>query len=389
MFVDFVLNGQGHGPVGEALGEVRFDPGILRPFLNSKGIPCVTINTGRMKYNDKLKRHAPIIETVPVSMLVQRGVNTQVFNAISMRRESWIEMDRAVIRAARQRLSAWRDLEGANSFGGFDGMARMTLEYDAMSDPGEAVVDMDGIVDARTDSPLFKTRSIPLPITHSDFWFSARRLAVARNGGTALDTTMAEAAGRRVAEMIEKTVIGVETGPTYGTQTVGYGAHDGTSTVYGYTNFPNRITKTNLTIPLGTNPDATVGDVISMREAAYAAGYFGPFMLYHSTGYDRWLDDDYFRAGSTAQVRTLRERIAAISGINGIRRLDYLTSGYQLILVQMTSNVARAINGMGITTVQWESQGGLRVNFKVMAIQVPQLRSDFNGNTGIVHGTTA
>jgi hypothetical protein len=55
----------------------------------------------------------------------------------------------------------------------------------------------------------------------------------------------------------------------------------------------------------------------------------------------------------------------------------------------MTSDVARAINGMDITTVQWETQGGMRVNFKVMAIQVPQIRSDFNGRTGIVHATTA
>jgi hypothetical protein len=31
----------------------------------------------------------------------------------------------------------------------------------------------------------------------------------------------------------------------------------------------------------------------------------------------------------------------------------------------------------------------MQLNFKVMAIMVPQLRSDFNGNTGIVYGATA
>jgi hypothetical protein len=45
--------------------------------------------------------------------------------------------------------------------------------------------------------------------------------------------------------------------------------------------------------------------------------------------------------------------------------------------------------GMDVTTVQWETHGGMRLNFKVMAIMVPQLRSDFNGNAGIVHGSTA
>jgi hypothetical protein len=58
---------------------------------------------------------------------------------------------------------------------------------------------------------------------------------------------MAEAAGRRVAEMVEKTLIGVETGMTYGTRSGdSTTAHTGTSTVYGYTNFPYRVTKTNL-----------------------------------------------------------------------------------------------------------------------------------------------
>jgi hypothetical protein len=42
-----------------------------------------------------------------------------------------------------------------------------------------------------------------------------------------------------------------------------------------------------------------------------------------------------------------------------------------------------------MTTVQWEEQGGLLLNFKIMAIMVPQLRADHNGNTGIVHGTSA
>ena len=42
---------------------------------------------------------------------------------------------------------------------------------------------------------------------------------------------------------------------------------------------------------------------------------------------------------------------------------------------------------IAVLPFQWEGQGGMEVNFKVMAILVPQLRDDFNGNTGIVHGT--
>jgi hypothetical protein len=117
-------------------------------------------------------------------------------------------------------------------------------------------------------------------------------------------------------------------------------------------------------------------------------GFYGPYILYQSTGYTRYLSDDYFRAGSTSAVRSLRERLMQIEGIADIRRLDYLTSGYQMILVQMDPEVAQAIDGMGITTVQWDSQGGLRHNFKVMCIQVPLLRAPNNGVAGIIHATT-
>jgi hypothetical protein len=49
---------------------------------------------------------------------------------------------------------------------------------------------------------------------------------------------------------------------------------------------------------------------------------------------------------------------------------------------------------MDITTLQWESHGGMRINFKVMAIQVPDIRAQYVGTStstrkvGIVHATT-
>ena len=382
MFVDFIQNGQGHGAVGEQLAGCRFDPGMLRPYLDSRGQKCVTINTGRVAGDGK-----PIYEKRTVAELLANGVSNPVFNATSLRKDEWIQLDSVVLRAARQRLRAWADLAAANTYGGFNGMSKTILEHETMSDPGEAIVDMDGLTEGRGDSPRYQLEGLPLPITHSDFWFSSRRLAASRNSGTPLDTTMAEAAGRRVAEMIEKTLIGVETGITYGSSTAnGYGR---ASTVYGYTNFPDRITKTDLTTPTGSNPEAVVQDILEMRDLLYAQNFFGPFMLYHSTAYDIYLDNDYFRTGGTSANQTLRERVQGIDGISGVRRLDFLTSGYVLIMVQMTADVARAVNGMDITTVQWESVGGMRLNFKVMAIQVPQLRADFAGNCGILHATTS
>jgi uncharacterized linocin/CFP29 family protein len=238
---------------------------------------------------------------------------------------------------------------------------------------------MDGLRESVADRPIFELTNLPLPIIHKDFNFSSRQVMVSRNGGSPLDTTTAELAARRVAETAEKLLLG-----TYGSYAFGGG------TIYGYTNYPSRMTKT-MTTPTGISTNATtVVEVLEMIEQAKAAFHYGPYMLYTSIKWDKFLDDDY----STAKGdNTLRDRLKAITDIQDVRTLDYLdtvpgsATDFVMVLVQMTTDVVREVMGMDITTVQWETKGGFQLNFKVMAIMVPQLRADQNGNTGIVHGT--
>lgn len=394
MFVDYILNGKGHGEFGKALGACGYEPGLMRPFVNDDGIPCVTVNTGRKITKDGKERDEK--KTYTIAQMMERGIYNSTFNAASMRKEEWQYLDKTVLTAARTRLRAWTDLAASSRVSGFDAMSHLTYEYEAMSDPGEAMVSMDGIADGRGDSPLFALSSIPLPITHSDFHSSLRKLAVSKNRGTPFNVVMAEAAGRRVAEMVERMVIGTITGPNYGTVSTGPTAHRGNSQVYGYTNFPYRITKTDLTTPTGTNPQATVDDILEMRDLLYAQGFYGPFMVYTSTDWDRVLDDDYGQiAGASygfAPSGTLRTRLKQIEGIQDIRRLDFLDGAvnpYTMIMVQMTAEVAQAIDGLPIRTVQWETRGGWQINFRTFCIQVPLLRYNYAGDTGIVHATTS
>ena len=65
------------------------------------------------------------------------------------------------------------------------------------------------------------------------------------------------------------------------------------------------------------------------------------------------------------------------------------TYPFTFIMVQMTPDVCRAVNGMDITTVQWEAVGGMRLNFKILTVSVPQLRADFYGNCGIAVATAS
>ncbi len=80
-------------------------------------------------------------------------------------------------------------------------------------------------------------------------------------------------------------------------------------------------------------------------------------------------------------------------GIQDVRRLDFWTDTTALALVNMNEETIRAVNGMEITTVRWDTVGTMMKNFRVMAIQVPNIRSQFIGTSqtsskaGIVHAT--
>jgi len=353
--MNFVLNGQGHGNVANVLMAHDFDPSVLRPYLGRDGRSYITTNSGRVDKDGK-----PIHQAV-------------VTNATaSLRKDDWIQLDTAIIKAAKPRLTAVADLRTAGlQYVIPNGLGKTVLEHEAMSDIGDATISMDGLREGISDRPHFDLVSLPLPIIHKDFQFSARQVMASRNGGSPLDTTNAELAGRRVAEEAEKLLLGEVT-------TYAFGG----GTVYGYTNRVGRLTKT-LTAPASDNHATTVAQVLDMRKKSIDAHHYGPWMLYYSPGWSVYMDEDY----STAKGdNTLRQRLASIDGIQGVKQADYL-SDTTLLLIQMTADVARMVVGMELTTVQWESHGGMQLNFKVMAILVPQLRLDFNGNTGIVHGS--
>ena len=351
--MDFILNGQGHGSVAEKLLANNMDPNCLKPWIGDDG----------RAYINKVVENGKVI-----AMPVQNVTAT-------LRKDDWKQMDEAVIRASKAPMRVFGDLRAAGlTYTIPNGMGKTVLEYEDESDISDATMSMDGLRQGDSDRPLYDLKSLPLPIVHKDFHFSARQIMTSRNGGSPLDTTTAELAATKVAEKVEKLTLGVD--PSYSSA----GA-----TVYGYTNLPDRLTKV-ITAPTTSNQATVVAEVLAMRQQAYDAFHFGPnFILYNSPLWDQFLDTDY---SSSKGDNTLRDRLLKIDGITKVATAHHLT-GTQLILVQMSANVARAVIGMEITTVQWESHGGMQLNFKVMAILVPQLRADQNGNTGIVHGNIA
>lgn len=394
MYTDYFLDGKPYGEVAcnTLMQTALSNPGLLRPFLDRHGIPCVIARTKRMLTDNKTGRQIPEHKKFRIADLrTKRGINFEVWNATSLTKEGWEMMDARIIKAVRIPMQAWADLAADNPMTGFDGWSVATIEHQAMSDPGEARIDMDPIVAGRTDIPLLKLYSLPLPVIHADHFHTDRQISISGRKGLPVDTVMTEANTRRMGEMLERLTIGTETGLEFGTQTNAPVAHTGLSKIYGYTNFPSRITKTDLHTPSAASPEQLVEDVIEALEQMRALGFYGPYRIYHSTGYSRFFQDDYFRTGGTSANTTLEARLATIKDIESFRRLNFLTSGYQLIVVDLSGAVPRpqAVIGMPLRTVQWPSKGGLMHNYKSMFIMVPRFFSDYNGLTGLLHATTS
>ena len=364
---DYILNGMVTGDVGQILMQNGFDMNALRPWVGEDGRTYIC--RPKKKYNQIVKNAKGQIdyEAVPVLNVTA-----------TLRKDEWKLLDEAIIQVAKERLVVQADLRSRGLvFTIPNGMGTTVFQTETESDINEAEITMDGLEDGQNDRPTININNLPLPIIHKEFSFSARQIATSRNLGMSVDVSMAQKAARRVSEGVEKLLLGIA-------QTkIGASYAYGGGTVYGYSNFPQRLTKT-FTTPTGSNGQTTLTELLAAREQLYAALHFGPYMIYVGASWDQFLDNTFDT--TTATGRTLRERILQVDGFEGIKRVDYL-SGFALFIVQMTSDVIRTVIGMDMTTVQWPEKGGLKQNFKVMTIQVPQLRSDDDSNTGILHGT--
>lgn len=293
----------------------------------------------------------------------------------TLRRDEWKVFDDALVDVARERLVAVADVVGRGLVGTVSGaMGKTVLAYENVSDMNPAQISMDGASKTENDRVDFGSASLPLPITHKDFWINLRTLVSSRNRGESLDTTQVRVAGRKCADAQEDLLVN---GSTKKFQAL---------PIYGYTSHPNRNTGS-----FGTNGhwgqaaktgDDMLADVLSMLTLMDNDKMTGPFMVYTPKNAKQNLEKD-FKANSS---QTIRQRLLSVDGIAGIGTLSTLASG-NLLMVQMTEDTVKMIQGETLQTIQWDTQGGMHVNFKAFMIQVPLVRADQDGNCGIAHLT--
>jgi len=303
-------------------------------------------------------------------------VNALRTNA-TLRKDEWVEYDKAVVEAAQLRMVGVADLISRGLVYRFgNGLGKTVLEYEDGSDMSDAQVSMDGVTRGRNDRIEFDLNYLPLPITHKDWFLNIRTLNATRAGGSNLDTTQAALASRKVSEAVENYLFNGSSSFTFGG-----------GTIYGLTDQTDRNTGSLTVDWASATGDQILDDVKNMKQESIDARHYGPWMLYIPTEYETALDDDF----KAASDKSIRQRVKEISGLIDIRVADKLgkssTGKSQVLLVQMSADVVRMVEGLPLTNVEWQEQGGMVTNFKVMTILVPQVRSDQDNRSGVTHYT--
>ena len=363
--VDLMTNGGVKGPVANVLSSGQLNLGSKRPYLGDDGKVYINTYTGGDPKKGTSYREICI------------NANPITVNA-TLRRDEWKQLDDVLMDVSRERLGGVQDLiDKGLTYNLGNAMGTTVLEWHDVSEALSVELTMDGVTRGKNDQLVYQTNYLPIPILHVDYEINTRHLEASRKLGNPLDTTLAERAARRIQEKLEDMLF---TDTTYA-----WGTKDDRdrNRIYSYLNFPDR-SSVNLSIPWDASAMTAaliLQDVLEMKKAMRAAYHYGPVMLYIPTDYETVLDDDY---DTQTPGTTIRERIMKIDGIKGIKVIDRLTTD-NVLMVEMSKETVRMINGFGLTNVAYQEEAGMLNKYKVMAIQVPQIRSDQAGKCGIVH----
>jgi uncharacterized linocin/CFP29 family protein len=292
----------------------------------------------------------------------------------TLSKDEWKFFDETIIMEATIRLQGIADLIADGLTKPLPGALGKTLyEYEKMTDMNPATVSMDGMTRSENDRQEVTLANLPIPIIHKDFFLNIRTLTTSRNRGEGLDTVQARTSTRLCTEELERQLY--QGGKTFGG-----------STIYGYATHPNRNTAS-----FGTNGawsaaaktgSDILADVLSMMSILQGKRMYGPYRIYVASAMFTKLSDD-FKANSD---KSIMGRLLEDPRIKSVSVADQMPAG-SVVMVQMTSDVVELLDGEPFQTIQWDVNGGMGVNFKVFGIQVPLIRADAQGRSGIVHMT--
>jgi hypothetical protein len=303
---------------------------------------------------------------------------------------SQLLLDRAVVEVGLQRLTFVADVLAAGlTFNLTDPLSVTQLAWNAINKVANAQRSMTPSARTENFMPTLLESRLPIYLTLSGFELDIRTLRESQRIGIPLDTAGIKSSTRAVNENIEDAALnGAQTVDGQELKIAGYNAP-------GLLNAPNAETQVLTAAAWSTAPvgSTVFAQIQAMIAKLVANKKFGPYRLYTSTSVSAALDTDY-NAVNNAQGLTIRNRLLMLQGLEGIRSADLMPDGdaathvgAKVALVQMTNDVIDMVVGQEPTVIPWTSADGFTFHNLVMAIMIPRVRSDYNGDSGICIGT--
>lgn len=304
-----------------------------------------------------------------------------------------VAIDKAVVEVGLQRLTFVADIMAAGlTYNLTDPLSIAQLEWYSTNKVGAAQRTMSPSSRGENKLPIVTPNRLPIYLTTDKFELDIRTLKTSQRMGMPLDTSLVKQCTRAVNEAIEDAAInGTTTLDGQELKVAGYGAP-------GILNAPNAETQSLTAAAWTTTPvgSTVFAEVQAMIFKLQTNKKYGPYRLYVGTQVGNALDTDY-NATNNAQGLTIRQRLLQIESLQAIRTADLMPTGNgatpsignKVALVQMTSDVVDIVVGQPPTVIPWTSLDGFMIHNLVMAIMIPRVRSDYNGDSGICIGTTA
>jgi hypothetical protein len=364
------------GGVAQKLMASGFNVGALRPFINrDDGKSYITINN---------KNHV------------------LAANNATLLYDEWKNFDNVIIKAFQEDLTfASGIMSRGLTYPLANPLGTTIVIHQNMSNAMQAQMAMDANVQNSGDTPEFGEGGVPIPIISSGFNIDIRFLNAARTSQVPLDTTNSEFAARANAVWLENlTLFGK--GDITDTEKVTLDFSSTTVTAalrytYGNYKIDGVFSKDEaVDYPLGydwlaatTTGVNMVSDVLNMKQALTEQGYGGDAVLHLPSYMSIRLAEDY-KSAEASTTMTIMNRLEQIRGVSyefhdAIGRITPGSGEYvNMAMIAMRSDVIRMINGFESMLVQWDTQGGMNTNYRILTIMVPELRTRQAGDCGIV-----
>lgn len=292
-----------------------------------------------------------------------------------LRKDEWEELDREVMRAVRHELRFVNDLKAAGLTHKV-GLGTLVSMWNRASRMGPASISMTGQSVGERDRLDYDAEGSPIPVIFKEFTIGRRQLEAARRLGEALDLTHVYEASRSVAETIEDICINGSSVSFQG------------KSIQGLRTATNRLADTVTNFGGGTWSTETniVPTVKGMIGALQAKHFYGPYTLYVSQNQYNESALSFFSDGSGDRPADRLRKI----GVTDVRNVpaELLPDG-ELVLVQMARNVVDWAEAMDIQAIEWMTEDQMTINFRLMAVAAPRIKTATNGVTGIAHATGA